>query len=296
MDTTLIVYEKQTRTAGMCELISQVLGPAVRKQPQEFDGKFDSHSAVVIVFAHEQGNLPPDTARFIEENGAQLQVKKVALVCISGNRAAAARALKTAAHKLSGNVAFSVRIPLNSSQNAEMKSLNHTVSDETADKLILLKRALRNVPDIPADMLMYRVEQILESHNTCALCTGHDGGIRATPIEYVYRNGVLYFLSEGGEKFAHIYANPQVSLTVFDAYSGFDKLESVQIEGTAIMVETFCNEYNGIIESKGLSSESLRKLPVILSMFKVMPKRIEILESAFAKTGYAVKQVLEKKT
>jgi hypothetical protein len=295
MNTTLIVYEKRAQTDEICKLIGQVLGPSVCVEPQEYNGQFDGHSEVVLVFTLDEGKIPPRTARFIEDNVAQLQQKRVALVCLSGNRSAAGHALRSAKRKFSGRVAVSVRIPIVTRPKADAEIHNRANSGESAEKLIAMKRVLYDMPEMPHDTLVERVMQVLQSHNTCALCTGHDGGVRATPIEYVYRNTALYFLSEGGEKFAHMYANPRVCAAIFDAYSGFDKLEGVQIEGNAVMVKTFCAEYNDIIESKGLSADNLRKLPVELTMFKLVPERIEILESGFAKAGYAAKQVLTKK-
>lgn len=286
MDTTLIVFEKNAQTDQICELVARVLGPSVCVQPQEFSGVFDKHGTAVVIFTQEQGKLPQNIAKFLDDNASQLESRKVALICISGNKAASSRALRSAARKLSDNVSYAVRIP--------MGSKRLSVTEEIADKLVTLKRALFDSCDMPRDMLEERIENIMKSHNTCTLCTGHGGSIRATPIEYIYNGSALFFLSEGGEKFAHLFANSYACATVFNAYSGFDSLESIQIEGNATPIEAFSDEYNAIIEARGLSADKLRSLPVRLNMFKLVPQRIEVLNSDFAKDGYMAKQVIKK--
>ena len=59
------------------------------------------------------------------------------------------------------------------------------------------------------------IEKFIKSHNTCALATGYDDKIRCTPIEYLYLTGMFYIISEGGEKFANIMLNKNVSLSIF---------------------------------------------------------------------------------
>ena len=54
------------------------------------------------------------------------------------------------------------------------------------------------------DALMAKAEEFLAAHNTCALATGHGGQVRCTPIEYTYRQGCFWLLSEGGEKFRNL--------------------------------------------------------------------------------------------
>lgn len=286
MDTALIVFEKNPETEQICELVARVLGPSVCVQPQDFGQSFDGHGTVAVVFPQEQGKLPKNIAKFLDDNAALLEEKKVALICISGNKAASSRALRSASRKLSDNVAYSVRVPMVSKRPAIM--------EEIADKLVTLKRAIEDCSDMPQGELAERIDKIMRSHNTCTLCTGHGGSVRATPIEYIYKDGALYFLSEGGEKFAHLFANSYCCAAVFNAYSGFDSLESVEIEGYALPVEPFGDEYNNIIETRGLSAEKLRGLPVKLNMLKLAPQRIEVLKSDFAKEGFTPKQVIEK--
>ena len=99
--------------------------------------------------------------------------------------------------------------------------------------------------------------------------------VRATPIEYSYIDGYLYFLSEGGEKFSHLLINPYVSVEVNDNYAGFDNINGLQITGNVQIIPFESSEYKRISILKGLNSESLAKLPFQLNMLKVIPVRFK---------------------
>ncbi len=68
------------------------------------------------------------------------------------------------------------------------------------------------------------VQKFISSHNTCALATGFGTQVRCTPIEYTYWDDCFWLLSEGGEKFRNLKENKNVSLAIFDSYTGFSGL------------------------------------------------------------------------
>lgn len=70
--------------------------------------------------------------------------------------------------------------------------------------------------------LAARAEEFLAAHNTCALATGHGAHVRCTPIEYTYRQGCFWLLSEGGEKFRNLKENDPVHIDFL--HSDFKKL------------------------------------------------------------------------
>lgn len=294
MNITLVVYEENERLSKILKLIRQVLGPAICADPRSFDGPFDKHDTIAIIFPLDNGRLPAAISAFVENHRPQLEAKKIALICVSDNRASGARVLKSAARKLPGTIVHTVRLPVSERQPTKTAGDKAMAFSETVDKMIALRRALLSPTDMPKELLWQEIEQILYAHNTCALCTGHSANGRVTPIEYLYKDGLLYFFSEGGEKFAHLYVNSRVYLAIFREYSGFSSLEGLQIEGIAETIDPDEEEYSVITDEKGLSPELLEKLPVKLNLFKVTPTRIEVLKSDFKKAGYAVKQVYIK--
>lgn len=146
---------------------------------------------------------------------------------------------------------------------------------------------------MPKDELRAAVESFLSSHNTCALACGAGDFVRCTPLEYSYRDGAIWIFSEGGLKFRALRRNPNVSLAVFEPYSGFGKLTSVQITGTATIVDPDSPEFASAAAEKGLPSDMLDRLRSRLHLIKIVPSRIDYLCSELKARGYDPRQWLE---
>lgn len=284
MKTTLLLYDCPAPEDEFARLAERVFGPCKSAVLSSFNGDFSGYEYVVIVFFSAYGSLSNPT--FFSHNRETLQSKRVALICISEKSEYAWTALKKAKQLLPGSAPLC--LPLSEFEL-------HKDICQTMLKLIDLKRKITDCADMPEELLKESILAVLRSHNTCTLCTAVGTHVRATPIEYMFDNGCLYFISEGGEKFANLYANPHVSVAIYNPYAGFDKLESLQMEGHAVLVEAFSPEYLQQMKAKGLDETKLRRLPVQLNMFKVVPERFEILHSAFSKQGFSAKQVAEYK-
>lgn len=141
---------------------------------------------------------------------------------------------------------------------------------------------------------LYReINKFIGLHKTCALATGSGSNIRNTPIEYIYDNNNFYFITEGGQKFAGILKNPNVSIAIYDNYKAMDRLAGLQIAGKSEIIESNCSEYYDIMKKKNLSKESLMKFQVNLNIVKVYPVKFEFMNSDFSKSGYDIKQILK---
>lgn len=140
--------------------------------------------------------------------------------------------------------------------------------------------------------LWVEMEKFIQEHNTCALATGCDDFVRCTPIEYSYRHGKIWLLSEGGLKFRALKNNKNVCLAIYDPYSGFNTLGGMQISGTAKLVEPMSEEYLELMAYKKISVDNLRKLQHELYLICVTPTQIDFLWSGFKKMGYDSRQHL----
>lgn len=140
------------------------------------------------------------------------------------------------------------------------------------------------------DIVRKEMEQYIESNNTCALATGSGEFVRVTPIEYTYHDGAFWMFSEGGEKFMALEKNKNVCLAIYDKYEGFGKLKGMQVTGIAEMIDYFSEEYTAAAEYKKIPLEALRKLPEPMNLIKVIPSKIEFLNSEFKKYGCASRQ------
>jgi len=289
MEFTLIISEPQVGTEEFCNLIKKVLGPSKLTALENFDGNFDECTAAALLFTPENGHIKPETVKFINEHAHKLELRNSALLCIEQNHDDALHALEEAAFRWGRSICYLDCIDLSAEQQEPGK---YGYSSQVAEKLIYVKRRLNSTAEMPEAELMEEIQTVLLAHNTCTLCTGFSSHVRATPIEYTYWNGCFYFLSEGGEKFANLAVNPQVSIAVYNAYNGFSSLESIQVEGKSQEIEAFSSEYMDILNFKGLPVPNLKTLPVQLNLIKVEPERFEILKSDFTQKGYSAKQVV----
>lgn len=278
MDITLIIAQNVDGSEEILKLVQRVLGPSRVIQAENFNGDFGGSQSAALVFKTVPGNL--NFTQFYEE---QLRTRKIALICISEDQSVAEEFIRTEKSHLGASLQFSMILKPDISENG-------LLSADITEKFTELKRKLKDVHDMPEDELFAEIEKVYTAHDTCALCTGSAGRLRATPIEYIYDSGRLYFISEGGEKFANLAANPRASVAIYNAYSGFHELEGLQAEGTVHLVENFSEEYLKVMKRKGLAEAQLKKLPSVLNMFYVQPEHIEILKSEFKKRGYSVKQ------
>ena len=138
--------------------------------------------------------------------------------------------------------------------------------------------------------LLTHIEKIIMEHNTCALATGSGDFIRCTPIEYNYKDGYFWLFSEGGMKFYSLEFNKNVCLAIFDSYTGFGQIGGMQITGRVELVKPWSEEYMNLLEFKKMNVERLKQLTVTLYLMKVIPTRIEFLNSEFTQMGYTSRQ------
>ncbi len=140
------------------------------------------------------------------------------------------------------------------------------------------------------DDLFKRIDSFISSHNTMALATGAGGEVRCTPLEYNYYDGFFYIFSEGGLKFKYLEKNKNVSAAIFESYSGFGNIHSLQIQGRIEIVEEDAQEFVDISKRKGVNLAALKKMNVSFHLLKLIPSRYDFLESSLKKDGYSNRQ------
>ena len=146
---------------------------------------------------------------------------------------------------------------------------------------------------LDSEALKVKIDEFITAYNTCALATASADMVRNTPIEYNYVDGFFYFFSEGGLKFKGLKENKNVGLAIFEPYGGFAQLRSLQVQGTAEMVEPFSDEYLKVMEYKKITVEAMKKLPHPMNLIKVSPNSFDYLDSELKKDGFGSRQHLE---
>ena len=150
--------------------------------------------------------------------------------------------------------------------------------------------------EMPMEQIKKAVETYLCSSTVCALATGVGDYVRCTPLEYSFHDGKFWIFTEGGEKFIGLEKNHHVSIAVFEKNPNFDKLKSVQIMGTAKIIEPMSEKYMAHAEYKKVPVAVLQKLADQghpLHLLCIEPVRMDVLFSDFKKKGYDIRQTLE---
>ena len=189
-------------------------------------------------------------------------------------------------HELIKKFLDTVKLPFN-----DMDFYNTEEVINFSLKLKTLKEKYLDTVD--KEELVKAVDEFLNSHNTCTLATCHGDKVRSTPIEYNYFNQHLYLLSEGGVKFSNLLVNDNVSVSIYDAFTGMNRLAGMQITGKATIVDHESAEYGNVLELKGLYIDAIKALPVEMNMIKIDIDAIEFLNSNFTKQGSDAKQILK---
>ena len=128
---------------------------------------------------------------------------------------------------------------------------------------------------MPRAELKGAIEDFLKSHTTLALATAVNDFVRCTPLEYVYDQGVLWMMSEGGLKFRALRTNRNVCA------------------GRIEFVDAWSGEYNSFLELKGINSDFIRGMERPMPLLKLVPTEIDFLNAGFKKQGYGPRQHLD---
>lgn len=314
MQKTLLIYEsKYGTTEKITKYLSRVLGPAKYCRTAEFSDLYEDFDFIVIGSPIYSGKVDPQISEFVKNNLDWLKQKQVALFCscislkdgnenlnkltkIIGNvvsQRALGGTLKLSILKEEDQKALKVFSKMVGFDITDIDNFN---LEEVIDYALELKLIKDNsVPKIPDPEIKEIIEEFLTSHNTCTLSTSYKDRVRSTPIEYTYKNGFIYLISEGGEKFANLALNTNVSLAVYEDYTGMNNLAGMQITGSSYIVPNYNDEYVDIINMKGLNIDFIKKMPFNMNIIKIKIEKIEFLYSKFQKLGYETRQIYNLK-
>ena len=310
MQKTLLIYEsKYGTTEKIARYLQMVLGPAKYCRTGEFKDLYKDFDFVVIGSPVYSGKLEPQICQFVENNLDWLKEKPVALFCTCLNPSDGNENLNDLAKTIGKVVDKNVLggILKQSTLNEEDKKALRLFSEKIGFKIEdidnfnleeVLKYALELklikddiIPKAQPPKVKKTIEKFLTTHNTCTLSTSYENRVRSTPIEYLYSNGFMYFLSEGGEKFSNIPLNKNVSIAVYDDYTSMNSLAGMQITGSAHIIPEDTDEYYDVIKMKSLNEKFIKNLPVNMNIIKIEINKIEFLYSKFKEMGFEPKQI-----
>jgi hypothetical protein len=142
----------------------------------------------------------------------------------------------------------------------------------------------------------YMVE-FLKGNNMCVLATCKGDVPRATPIEYRSDGLTLYLAGEIGEKLKNIAYNPSVSVGIYYPYSGFQSAKGAQLTGKASVLPSGTKEFEAGLTAyqweKTAKEFGLKAFPASLSLIRIDPTQIELVDASLKKKGYSPRQILK---
>ncbi|WP_035289489.1 pyridoxamine 5'-phosphate oxidase family protein [Clostridium sp. KNHs214] len=281
MQRTMIIYEglKET-TEKIVKKMALVLGPARYCTTEGFKEDYKNYDLFVIAAPVSGEKLNDKILKFVMENATWLINKEIGLICTDTEKDPGIKALKKLQSILGSAVVHCKTIKC----------------DKCIGEIVQFSLELKRIREsflktMPKEDLKKSIDDFINSHKICDLATGYNNWIRSTPMEYIYKDGGIYILSEGGKKFANIILNNRVSISIYGKPNNEDSWEGMQIRGKAEILELGTEEYSEILKLKGIDEAKLNLMPGILNCIKINFDKIEYLSSKFKSLGYSTKQI-----
>jgi menaquinone-dependent protoporphyrinogen IX oxidase len=310
MIRTLVVYSsKYGSTKDAAKIISLITGPAVYCSVDEFKPEYKEFENIVIGSPVIQEKLEPSIIEFVGNNRNWLKNKSISLFCTCLDKNGGLDQLRSLEKfmeiKAVSMKALGGRLIMDKLDETDLalikkfldhvnlpfEDMNFYKMEEIIDYSLKLKYlAEKIISAADPDNVKIAIDKFLTSHNTCTLSTCYSNRVRSTPIEYNYFNGFLYLLSEGGEKFANLLLNKNVSVSIYEDFNGMNNLKGMQITGKASLVMDD-DEFKRVLEFKGLNVNFIKSMPVNMNLVKIEPEKVEFLNSQFKTDGYDAKQI-----
>jgi len=308
---TLVIYSsKYGSTRDAAEIISLVTGPAKYCTVDEFKPEYKEFEFIVLGAPIYQEKVEQSLLEFVDKNRNWLKEKPLCIFCTCLDKNGGLDQVRSLENFIDTNAlslkAVGGRLIINKLDqkdlvlikkflkhvNLPFKDMDFYNLEEIINYSLKLKSLKENlIIPLVEDQVKESIEEFLSSHNTCTLSTGHLERVRSTPIEYNYIDGFLYLLSEGGEKFANLLLNENVSIGVYEHYTRMNNLKGMQITGKASIVNVNGEEYNHVLNLKGLNVDVIKSLPVNMNLVKIVIEKVEFLNSDFKLEGADAKQI-----
>ncbi len=310
MDKTLLVYASRHGSArAAAEMMAPILGPAAVIAPREFSAeKYGKFANAVLISSIYNEKILPEMSAFVAEQREWLSGRRTALICASlGGSDRCCAQFDLAAETdivyrgALGGVLDPEKLTAEERERLEdfyrkiggdFKYSDSSNDSDTVAAALAIRRLFEGEADMAPDELKAAAEEFIAAHNTGALAGDGIGGIRATPLEYNYRDGCFYFFSEGGEKFANFLLREDACLAIYDEYTTFSALRGLQVCGRIKLIAPESDEYRLTAQAKGLNYEKMLEMPARMYLLKLTPEKFIFLSSAFAAAGHKAKQTL----
>ncbi len=139
------------------------------------------------------------------------------------------------------------------------------------------------IQELTKDELEEQIKIYLSSHLICTLATCLNNIPRSTVVRYKSKGLTIYILTEGGGKLKNIRENPNVSVSIYGDYTGFQSVNGLQAWGTAEIISPDDHEkYSEVLDvMKTGEREDLQKMGAADMEIKMFAIKINIKKARY---------------
>lgn len=286
INTVLYLYADDRKE--LCDAINNaalITGPSRYCKISLFQDKYKEFDYICFVLSSSDSSKK--ALNFINDSMNWLKEKKIICIYNSNKHSNAHSYARKIKDRMKDSLKYesSFYMGENKRKNEKLKNTFIEIAAKIRDIMEL------DIEEYPRELLKEDIEGFLKEHNMCTLCTGSIDMVIGTPIEYMYEEGNIYIITEGGRKFINILRNPKVSVAVYNKYSGFNKLKGLQLKGRAEIISPEAEEYSRVLALKKLNLENIKSLNMIMNVIRIKLERADFLCSEIKSKGYDAKQI-----
>jgi hypothetical protein len=138
------------------------------------------------------------------------------------------------------------------------------------------------------------ISRLLKEETVCVIATCSQDVPRASTVEFFPSGTTLYILTEGGEKVINILKNPHVSVAIHAPFAGWESVRGLQITGTAQIGRKGSKIFEeGVDAYRNRRGDENLTLSDFMIVIRVMPERVEYVETVLGNRGLKVRHTLE---
>ncbi len=138
------------------------------------------------------------------------------------------------------------------------------------------------------------IAELFKTQSICVIATSFNDIPRASTVEFFPIGMTLYILTEGGKKIANIINNPNISVAIHAPFSGWNNVRGIQITGTAEIGEKGSRVFlEGLEAYRNRRGLKVATLPDFMNVIKVIPHKIEYIDTTLGNQGFKIKHVIE---
>ncbi len=139
------------------------------------------------------------------------------------------------------------------------------------------------IQELTKEEIEEQIKIYLSSHLICSLATCSNNMPRSTVVRYKSKDMTIYILTEGGGKLKNIRVNPNVSVSIYGDYTGFQSVNGLQAWGIAEIISPEDHEkYSKVLDvMKTSEREDLQKMGTADMEIKMFAIKINIKKARY---------------